>query len=86
MRTFSLKDDTCFSGIRSHPSDREVVGGGYLEQGTRRLILSAYPEPVEGRMGWCWSGRKVGEREVEWTVFGRPDPVLSMLRSEAMQE
>ena len=38
MRTFSLKDDTCFSGIRIHPNDREVDGGGYLEQGTRRLI------------------------------------------------
>ena len=38
MRTFSLTDDTCFSGIRIHPNDREVDGGGYLEQGTRRLI------------------------------------------------
>lgn len=38
MRTFSLKDDTCFSGIRIHPNDREVDGGGYIEQGTRRLI------------------------------------------------
>ena len=37
-RVFSLKDDTCFSGIRIHPNDREVDGGGYLEQGTRRLI------------------------------------------------
>ena len=49
-RTYSLKDDTCFSGLRIHPSDREVVGGGYIEAGTRRLTPAhgfAHP-PVEG--------------------------------------
>ena len=50
MRTFSLKDDTCFSGIRIHPNDREVDGGGYIEQGTRRLIPAHgfIPVPVVG--------------------------------------
>ena len=37
-RTFKLTDDCTFSGIRIHPNDREVDGGGYIEQGTRRLI------------------------------------------------
>ena len=37
-RTFKLTDDCTFSGIRIHPNDREVDGGGYLEQGNRRLI------------------------------------------------
>lgn len=38
-RVFSLKDDTCFSGIRASahpelvegPNDREVDGGGYID-------------------------------------------------------
>ena len=29
-RTFKLTDDTTFSGIHIHPSDREVDGGGYI--------------------------------------------------------
>lgn len=56
MRTFSLKDDTTFSGIRIHSSDREVDGGGYLDpSGTRRLI------PAHGFVYAPVVGSKPGE-------------------------
>ena len=39
MRTFSLKDDCTLSGVRVHPDDRRVVGGGYVDpMGGDRLI------------------------------------------------
>lgn len=37
-RTFSLKDDPCFSGIRVHPDDRRHDGGGYLDPAGGPLI------------------------------------------------
>ena len=70
MRTFSLKDDTCFSGIRIHPNDREIDGGGYIEQGTRRLIPAHgfIPVPVVGSAPGevavqCETNLTDGERE-----------------------
>lgn len=66
MRTFSLKDDTCFSGIRIHPNDREVDGGGYLEQGTRRLIQAHgfIPVPAVGSAPCPERSRRAGEVSV----------------------
>ena len=54
-RRFSLKDDTTFSGIRIHPSDREVDGGGYVDPGRRRLI------PAHGFVYAAVAGSKEGE-------------------------
>ena len=45
MRTFSLKDDTCFSGIRIHPKDREIDGGGYIN-----LNAPSVPSASRGRL------------------------------------
>ena len=55
-RRFSLKDDTCFSGIRLDPEDRRLNGGGYLNPYISDRLIPAHwamrlPEPGEGVEG-----------------------------------
>lgn len=52
MRTFSLRDDCTLSGVRVHPDDRQVVGGGYVDPMGGALIpahgfVEALPEGME---------------------------------------
>ena len=71
MRTFSLKDDTCFSGIRIHPNDREVDGGGYINltappvpSASRGRLIPAHgfiPVPAVGSAPFPERSRRAGE-------------------------
>ena len=77
-RTFKLTDDTTFSGIHIHPSDREVDGGGYIMQGSRRLIPAhgfVHP-PVAGSTPGhvavpCEANLTVAEREAMREMLSR---------------
>ena len=55
MRTFSLKDDTTLSGIRTLPDDRRPDGGGYLDPLGGPLI------PANGFVYAGVAGSKPGE-------------------------
>ena len=59
MRTFKLTDDCTLSGVRVHPDDRTVVGGGYVDpMGGNRLL------PAHGVVVVRADGMKPGEKEV----------------------
>ena len=70
-RTFSLKDDTCFSGIRINPNDREVDGGGYIDpnapfvpSASRGRLTPAHgfiPVPAVGSASCPERSRRAGE-------------------------
>ena len=78
MRTFSLKDECTLSGIRIHPSDREVDGGGYVDPSGSRRLIPAHGfvcPPVEGSKPCPEHSRRAGEVVVpcedNFTVAGR---------------
>ena len=78
MRTFSLKDDRTLSGVRLHPSDRRVAGGGYIDPTGGPLIRAHgfVHAPVEGsRPGEvvvvCEANLTAAEREAMREMVGR---------------
>ena len=88
-RRFSLKDDTTFSGIRIHPSDREVDGGGYIMQGPRPWLRPStrrgqHARPRSGAVRCEPQRRRTGgdagdgaEGGTGWVKYGATSPPRS---------
>ena len=92
MRTFSLKDDTCFSGIRIHPNDREVDGGGYINltappvpSASRGRLIPAHgfvPVPAVGSASCPERSQRAGEIAVPREPLGGTVACLGLISTK----